>query len=257
MIRNKFETQYRKILEQCIKNGVYRNDRTNVGSYSLFDQNIKIDISKYYPIVTGRKISQRIFETEFEWFMNGETDIKRFQERNIHIWDAWADGYGYLGPVYGYQMVNFNGQGVNQLEAVIHSVKHNKDSRRHIISLWNPAQLNEMALPPCYHNFQFFVENGKLNLAVTQRSGDLFLGIPYDVCLFSKLLLHVAFKCDLSPHILSVRITDAHIYKNQLVAINDYLNQPIHDLPTYSYTDKDLVLNNYKYSKVITAPIAI
>jgi thymidylate synthase len=257
MTRNKYEIQYQKILTECLSKGLYRDDRTGVGSYSLFDQQIKVDISKYFPIITGRKIYQRIFETEFEWFMNGETNIKRFQERNIKIWDAWADGYGYLGPVYGYQMLNFNGQNINQLEQVIHSIKSNPNSRRHIISLWNPAQLKDMALPPCYHNFQFYVEGNKLNMAVTQRSGDLFLGVPYDICVFSKLLLHVAFKCDLEPQILSLRITDAHIYKNQLEAINDYLNQPIHTLPTYSYTDKDLVFNKYNYSKVITAPVAI
>jgi len=256
-MRNKFETQYQKILRDCIKNGVYRDDRTGIGSYSLFDQHIKVDISKYYPIVTGRKIYQRIFETEFEWFVNGETNIKRFQDRNIKIWDAWADGYGYLGPVYGYQMLNYNGQGINQLEQVIHSIKTNPDSRRHIISLWNPIQLKEMALPPCYHTFQFFVDKGKLNMSVTQRSGDLFLGIPYDICLFSRLLLYIAFKSNTVAQILSVTINDAHIYKNQLVALNDYLNQPIHDLPTYQYEDEKLILNNYQYSKVITAPVAI
>lgn len=256
-MKNKYELQYQKILKECLTKGIYRDDRTGVGSYSLFDKHIQIDVSKYYPIITGRKVSQRIFETEFEWFMNGETNIKRFQERNIHIWDAWADGYGYLGPVYGYQMLNFNGQGINQLEQVIHSIKTNPNSRRHIISLWNPAQTHEMALPPCYHNFQFYVENNKLNLSITQRSGDLFLGIPYDVALFTRLLIYIANKCGLNPHMVSLHIVDAHIYKNQLVAINDYLNQPIHDLPTYTYTNDKLELINYKYSKVITAPIAI
>ena len=238
-MKNQFELAYRKILKKCLSNGIYRDDRTGVGSYSLFDRHIEVDISKRFPIMTGRKIFQRIFETEFEWFMNGETNIKRFQERNIHIWDAWADGYGYLGPVYGYQMLNFNGQGINQLEQVIHSIKTNPNSRRHVISLWNPAQLDEMALPPCYHNFQFYVE------------------IPYDICLFSRLLLYVANKCGLNPHIVSLKIVDAHIYKNQLVAINDYLSQPLHDLPTYTYINDKLELINYISSKVITAPVAI
>lgn len=257
MSKNKYESQYQKILKECIIKGTYRDDRTGIGSYSLFDQHLKINISKQFPILTGRKIYQRIFETEFEWFINGETNIKRFQDRNIKIWDAWADGYGYLGPVYGYQMLNFNGQGINQLEKVIHSIKTNPDSRRHIISLWNPAQLSEMALPPCYHNFQFFVDNGKLNMSVTQRSGDLFLGIPYDVCLFSKLLLYIAFKTNTVAQILSLNIIDAHIYKNQLAAIKDYLAQPQHDLPLYTYHEGLLTLHNYQYSKVITAPVAI
>jgi thymidylate synthase len=257
MIKNKYENQYRKILKDCMSNGIYRNDRTKVGSYSLFDQSIKIDISKYFPMLTGRKIFKKIFDTEFDWFINGETNIKRFKDKNINIWDAWADSNGELGPTYGYQLLNYNGKGINQLENVINEIKTNADSRRHIITLWNPEQQSEMALPPCYHNFQFYVENQKLNLAVTQRSGDLFLGIPYDICVFSKLLLYVASRTSLFPQILSLRIIDAHIYKNQLVSIIDYLNQPHYSLPTYNYDGQNLIINNYNFAKVITAPIAI
>lgn len=257
MIKNKYENQYRKILKDCMTNGIYRNDRTQIGSYSLFDQVLKVDISKYFPMLTGRKIYKKIFDTEFEWFINGETNIERFKERDIHIWDAWADDNGDLGPTYGYQLINFNNSGINQLENVINEINSNPDSRRHIITLWNPQQLSEMKLPPCYHNFQFYVENSNLNLAVTQRSGDLFLGIPYDICLFARLLMYVAFKCHLNPQILSLRIIDAHIYKNQLASILDYLNQPHYPLPTYEYYGSNLIINNYNYSKVITAPVAI
>lgn len=256
-MKNNFEIKYRKILKECLKKGNFRNDRTGIGSYSIFDKNIVINISKYFPILTGRKIFLKIFETEFDWFINGETNIKRFQDLNIHIWDAWANKNGNLGPVYGFQMLNFNNNNINQLDKIIDSIKNNPDSRRHIITLWNPLQIDQMALPPCYHNFQFYVQNNKLNLAVTQRSGDLFLGIPYDICLFSKFLLYVSNKCGLKANIISLRIVDAHIYKNHIDSINEYLLQPILQLPKYEFVNNKINLFNYNYSKIITAPVAI
>jgi len=163
---SKFEKDYRKILSECLNKGIKRNDRTKIGSYSIFNKSLSINISKKFPILTGRKIYPKVFNTEFEWFINGETNIKRFQDNNIKIWDAWADANGNLGPVYGHQMINFNDSNINQLENVIDSLNNDKDSRRHIISLWNPIQTNQMALPPCYLYFQFFVNKDKLNMFV-------------------------------------------------------------------------------------------
>jgi len=253
-----FENKYKTILKNCLINGIERNDRTGIGSYSLFNQSLKINISKKFPIITGRKIYKKIFDTEFEWFINGETNIKRFQDAKVTIWDKWANENGDLGPVYGYQMINYNGSNINQLESLIHSLKNNKDSRRHIISLWNPIQLNKMALPPCYLYFQFYVDKkNKLNMFVLQRSGDLFLGIPYDVALFSKILLYVSLKTNLKANKIEIQIIDAHIYKNQIDSIKEYLLMPIFNLPKYKYIHNELQLINYMCGPKITAKVAV
>jgi thymidylate synthase len=254
---SKFENNYKKILLKCINKGIYRNDRTGVGSYSLFNESIKFNISKKFPLITGRKIFEKTFNTEFDWFINGETNIKRFKDNNVKIWDKWADENGDLGPVYGHQLRNFNSNNIDQLLNLINNIKNDKDSRRHIISLWNPNQINEMKLPPCYLYFQFFVKKEKLNMFVVQRSGDLFLGIPYDIALFSKLLLYIASKTGLLANKIELQIVDAHIYKNQLESIKEYLVQPNFKLPKYSYNLEELFIFNYKYSKIITSKVAV
>ena len=245
-------------LNNCLKNGIERNDRTGVGSYSLFNQSIKVNVSKKFPIITGRKMFPNTFNTEFDWFINGETNIQRFKDNNIKIWDAWANEVGDLGPVYGHQLRNFNSEYYDQLKMLINSLKTNPDSRRHIISLWNPLQLEEMALPPCYLYFQFYVDkNKKLNMFVVQRSGDLFLGIPYDICLFAKTLLYIASETNLKPNKLELQIIDAHIYKNQIDSIKEYLLQPIFNLPKYTYINNNLEIINYQSGKKITAAVAV
>jgi thymidylate synthase len=255
---NSFEKKYQSILNNCLKNGIERNDRTGVGSYSLFNQSIKVNVSKKFPIITGRKMFPNTFNTEFDWFINGETNIQRFKDNNIKIWDAWANEAGDLGPVYGHQLRNFNSEYYDQLKMLINSLKTNPDSRRHIISLWNPLQLEEMALPPCYLYFQFYVDkNKKLNMFVVQRSGDLFLGIPYDICLFAKTLLYIASETNLKPNKLELQIIDAHIYKNQIDSIKEYLLQPIFNLPKYTYINNNLEIINYQSGKKITAAVAV
>jgi len=252
-----YEEQYRDLLQECLIRGVTRADRTGVGSRSIFNASLKIDVSKQFPIITGRKMFQKTFDTEFEWFMNGETNIKRFKNAGVKIWDAWADDNGDLGPVYGYQMRNFNNQGIDQMKNVIKSLIMEPDSRRHIISLWNPAQIKDMRLPPCYLYFQFFVEDGKLNMFALQRSGDLFLGIPYDVALFTEVLLYVSTLTEYKPNLLEIQIIDAHIYNNQIESVNKYLQQPMFALPTYEYRLNELKLINYNHGPVITAKIAV
>lgn len=256
-MKNKYEIKYRKLLKKCLIQGIERKDRTGIGCYSVFNLSIKFKINKYFPIITGRKMFLKTFNTEFNWFINGETNIKRFKENNVKIWDNWADKNGDLGPVYGFQMLNYNGQNINQLNNVIESIKKNPDSRRHIISLWNPIQINQMALPPCYLYFQFFVKNNKLNMFVLQRSGDMFLGIPYDVALFSMILLYISKKCNLKANKIEFNIIDAHVYKNQIEAINEYLSQPIYKLPKYLFESNMINLINYRHGKTITSQIAI
>jgi thymidylate synthase len=252
-----YESQYRNILWECLSQSVHRNDRTGVGSSSIFNASLKIDVSKYFPVITGRKMFQKTFDTEFKWFINGETNIQRFRDAGVKIWDAWADENGDLGPVYGHQMRNFNDQNIDQMQMLINSLIDDPDSRRHIISLWNPAQLNQMRLPPCYLYFQFFVEGDKLNMFVVQRSGDLFLGVPYDVALFTKILIYVADKTGYKPNFLDIQIIDAHIYDNQHEAVQEYLEQGSFTPPEYIYENGALTLINYKHGPVITAKVAI
>jgi thymidylate synthase len=253
----KYESQYRELLWKCMYNGVYRKDRTNVGCLSIFNANLRIDLKEGFPLITGRKMFQKTFDTEFEWFMNGETNIQRFRDAGVKIWDAWADDNGDLGPVYGHQMRNFNNQGIDQMQTLIEQLIANPDSRRHIISLWNPAQIEDMRLPPCYLYFQFFVEQDRLNMFVVQRSGDLFLGIPYDVALFSKILLYVAEKVNLKANYIDIQIVDAHIYNNQHESIYKYLEQGTFQSPSYEYNNGILTINNYRHGPVISAPVAV
>ena len=252
-----YEEQYKDVLEQCIAFGTERHDRTGVGCYSIFNASLSINLNDGFPLLTGRKMFERTFKTEFEWFMNGETNIQRFRDAGVKIWDAWADENGDLGPVYGHQMRNFNDQNIDQMHNLLNGIMDGPDSRRHIISLWNPAQLADMKLPPCYLYFQFFVDGDNLNMFVVQRSGDLFLGIPYDVALFSKILIYVADKTGYKPSWLDVQIIDAHIYDNQHEAVQEYLEQGSFASPEYIYENGALTLINYKHGPVITAKVAI
>ena len=252
-----YEDQYKTLLWKALAQGVDRDDRTGVGCKSIFNASLRINIRKQFPLITGRKMFQKTFDTEFEWFMNGETNIQRFRDAGVKIWDAWADENGDLGPVYGHQMRNFNDQNIDQMQTLIEQLIANPDSRRHIISLWNPCQLDQMRLPPCYLYFQFFVEKDNLNMFVVQRSGDLFLGIPYDVALFSKILLYVAEKTNLKANYVDIQIVDAHIYNNQHDAIHEYFAQETFQAPSYIYENGALSLINYKHGPVITAKVAI
>ena len=252
-----YESQYKDLLKRCLTESVHRHDRTGVGCSSIFNASLTINVSKYFPVLTGRKMFEKTFNTEFEWFMNGETNIQRFRDAGVKIWDAWADDNGDLGPVYGHQMRNFNDQNIDQMQMLIERLIKDPDSRRHIISLWNPAQLDQMRLPPCYLYFQFFVDQGKLNMFVVQRSGDMFLGIPYDVALFTKILLYVAEKTGLKANTLDIQVVDAHVYHNQFDAIHKYMQQETFQLPEYIYKNGDLFLTNYVHGPVITAKVAI
>lgn len=253
------EERYKTILERIKMHGSYRDDRTGVGCMSTFNEHLSWNMADgFFPMITGRKMFEKSFRTEFEWFINGETNTKRFREAGVKIWDSWADENGDLGPVYGHQLRNFNSQSIDQLKAVISSVRDDKDSRRHVISLWNPAQTDEMALPPCYLYFQFFVNQyNQVNMFVVQRSGDMFLGIPYDIALFSQILLYVAEQAGRLPGKIDLQIVDAHIYLNQFDAVNRYLREETYMPPMYSYKDSELKIGEYLHGPVISAPVAV
>ena len=253
-----YEHQYKELLNKVLREGIHRDDRTGVGCTSAFNLSMRLDVSEYFPILTGRKMFPNIFNTEFNWLMSGQTNIKMLTDAGVTIWNKWADENGDLGPVYGHQLRNFNSQGYDQLTDLIVNLRNEPDSRRHVISLWNPAQLEEMALPPCYLYFQFFVEGDKLNMFAVQRSGDMFLGVPYDVALFTAILNHIAFMSDLKPAILDINIIDAHIYDNQLEAVNEYLKSSTnYTKSTYIFEENKIKLDNYKHGPVISAPVAI
>jgi len=265
-----YENNYRSLLAQIVNNGNYRQDRTGVGTKSLFNLslNIIIDAGKElgsdiirgenFPILTGKHMSQKIFDTEFEWFMNGETNIQRFKDNDVHIWDNWATPEGDLGPVYGYQLRNFNGQNIDQLKDLIDGINNNRHSRRHVISLWNPAMTKDMALPPCYLYFQFYINQGTINMFVVQRSGDMFLGVPYDVCLFTKILLYIASETNTVPKNINISIIDAHVYLNHLDAVKEYMeNTDYKDGCKFSYQSGRLILKDYKPGPKIKAPVAV
>jgi thymidylate synthase len=253
-----YEKQYRNILNNITTYGKYKKDRTGVGCHSLFNQSINISVEKYFPILTGRKMFCKIFNTEFKWFISGETNIEMFKENNIKIWNEWANENGDLGPVYGFQLRNYNGKGLDQLKAIINSLKQEPESRRHIITLWNPLQTHLMALPPCYLYFQFFVDGNKLNMFVVQRSGDMFLGVPYDMALFTTVLNYICYKTNYTPGKLNVNIIDAHIYVNHKNAVDMYRLEKTFILPEYKFNiEEGVELTNYQCGKNITAPVAV
>ena len=254
---NNYEIKYKKLLRKCLESGEKKLTRTGIDCISIFNKKISININKSFPMLTARKMFEKTFKTEFEWFINGETNIERFKSNNIKIWDAWADKNGDLGPVYGYQLKNFNGENIDQLNKVIESIKLNPLSRRHIISLWNPAQTDLMALPPCYSYFQFYVKKNKLNLTIMQRSGDLVAGVPYDIALFSMLLLYVSEKTNLKPKNICLNIVDAHIYTNQISPAKIYLKRPYYKLPIYEFKNGKIEIKNYVSGESIKIPIAI
>lgn len=223
---NLFEKQYKLALQRILNYGVLRANRTDTSAFSLFDVKFVVDVSTFYPIITSKLIDLKIVNAEFEWLISGHTNIELFKKRGIKIWDAWADEDGELGPVYGYQLVNFNGAQCNQLDNVISSLREDPLGRRHILTLWNPLQLKEMRLPPCYLYFQFYVDHTKkLNVFVVQRSGDMFAGVPYDICVFTNLLGYIAQATGLTPGVISHNIVDAHIYSNHLDGVKEYLNR--------------------------------
>jgi thymidylate synthase len=259
IVKSSLEKRYQQHLNNILDYGDRRKDRTGVGSRSLF--NLKLNwnlISNNFPLITGRQMYPKVFKTEFDWFINGETNIKRFQDAGVSIWDSWADENGDLGPVYGHQMRNFNSQGIDQLKNVIESLKTDRDSRRHIISLWNPAEQSKMALPPCYLYFQFYVDTfDNLNMFVVQRSGDMFLGIPYDMALFSQILLYTAEQTNLTAAAVNLNIVDAHIYNNQLDAVKEYLKQDTFPPASFTYEGGNLEITNYQHGPRITCPVAV
>ena len=256
--------QYLDLCKTILEKGTKKDDRTGTGTISYFGYQMRFDLSKGFPLLTTKKVFLRGIIHELLWFISGDTNIKYLVDNDVHIWDDWAyekfkksqlyegetieefakliknapkdsdfvKGYGELGPVYGRQWRNFNEQGIDQLSNLIEQIKTNPNSRRLIISAWNPCEVDQMALPPCHSFMQFYVNEGKLSCQLYQRSGDVFLGIPFNIASYSLFIMMIAQVCGLQPGEFVHTIGDAHIYLNHLDQINLQLTREPRELPT-------------------------
>ncbi len=250
--------------------GVYKNDRTGTGTYSLFGHQMRFDLAAGFPLVTTKKVSLNLIIHELLWFLQGSTNIKYLQDHNVHIWDEWADDHGELGPVYGAQWRSWPGQDgatIDQISRVVANIRSNPDSRRLIVSAWNVAEVDNMALPPCHTMFQFYVAQGRLSCQLYQRSADIFLGVPFNIASYALLTLMMAQVCDLEPGDFVHTMGDAHLYSNHLEQTDEQLGRVPLPLPTmalnpevkdiFGFSIDDFTLSDYRCHKTIKAPIAV
>ena len=262
--------QYLDLLRHVKENGLPKEDRTGTGTLSAFGYQMHFDLQDGFPLVTTKKTYFKGLAIEMLWFLKGATNTKYLTDNNVHIWDAWADEEGNLGPVYGKQWINWNsngGPGINQIQKVIDSIKNNPDSRRHIVNAWNVSDLENMALPPCHMFYQFWVGNGKLSCQLYVRSNDLFLGAPFNIAEYALLTHMIAQQCDLDVGELVYTIGDAHVYLNHLDQIDEQLSRSTFPIPTlrilrrpdsiFDYEYEDFELVNYQFHPSIKAPVAV
>jgi thymidylate synthase len=252
------EWQYLNLLRDILDNGVRRDDRTGTGTLGVFGRQIRFDLAKGFPVLTTKKLHLRSIIIELLWFLRGETNIGWLKENGVRIWDEWADAEGELGPVYGKQWRSWtapDGRLIDQIEKLVHGLKTNPNGRRHIVSAWNPADVDDMALPPCHCLFQFFVADGKLSCQLYQRSADIFLGVPFNIASYALLTLMVAQVVGLEPGEFVHTFGDAHLYLNHLEQAELQLTREPLPLPTMSLAPKadlfayelsDFTLNDYQ-----------
>lgn len=244
-----FENRYKNVLKRCLLANNLTDNRTGEPTYYSFAERIRIDLNKGFPILTGKKIFFDKAYHEFVWFINGDTNIEYLKANGINWWNEYADERGNLGPVYGKQLKNFGC--INQLDYVIGEIKNR--TRRAVVSLWNPPELPDMALPPCFFSFVFSQFDGKLNMDMTLRSSDLFLGLPYDIVMAALFLTYIAQRTDLDPNLININMVDAHIYKSHKPAVEEYLARPTYKLPTLKTGSGAPVLENYSHLGLIKA----
>jgi thymidylate synthase len=261
---------YHRLLRLVLDQGRFKPDRTGTGTYSLFGAQARFDLREKFPLLTTKKLHTRSIIHELLWFLRGETNVKYLQENKVTIWDEWADANGDLGRVYGAQWCDWrtaDGRSLNQIEAVIAQIKGNPDSRRHIVTAWNPGEIETMALPPCHALFQFFVQEGELSCQLYQRSADLFLGVPFNIASYSMLTMMVAQVCGLRAGDFVHTFGDLHIYANHLEQVHEQLSREPRELPVlrlnpavqaigeFRYEDFELI--GYDPHPAIKAPIAV
>jgi len=263
------EWQYLNLLRDILDNGVRRDDRTGTGTLGVFGRQMRFDLSKGFPLLTTKKLHTRSIFIELLWFLRGETNIAWLKDNGVSIWDEWADANGDLGPVYGKQWRSWaapNGASIDQIQKLVHGLKTNPNSRRHIVSAWNPADVDDMALPPCHCLFQFFVADGKLSCQLYQRSADVFLGVPFNIASYALLTQMLARVVGLEPGDFVHTFGDAHLYLNHLEQAELQLSRAPLPLPTLTVADKDdlfgfelsdFVVNDYQSWPHIKATVAV
>lgn len=262
--------EYHDLLKRVLKEGTKKEDRTGTGTLSVFGHQMRFDLQAGFPVVTTKKLHLKSIIHELLWFLAGDTNIKYLKDNGVRIWDEWADENGDLGPVYGYQWRSWptpNGGSIDQISKVIEQIKNNPDSRRHIVSAWNPALVDDMALPPCHSLFQFYVANGKLSCQLYQRSADIFLGVPFNIASYALLTMMVAQVCGLKPGEFVHTFGDAHIYLNHMEQVETQLSRDPKPLPEmhlnphvtniFDFKYEDFELVGYEAHPTIKAPIAV
>jgi thymidylate synthase len=263
------ERQYLDLLADILANGVERGDRTGVGTRGVFGRQMRFDLARGFPLLTTKRVHFRSILIELLWFLRGETNVRWLQERGVTIWDEWAAENGELGPVYGKQWRSWtapDGRVIDQIGAMQAQLRTNPESRRHVVSAWNPADLGDMALPPCHCLFQFFVAEGKLSCQLYQRSGDVFIGVPFNIASYALLTLMMAEAVGLQPGEFVHTLGDAHLYLNHLEQAELQLKREPMPLPTlrlsprsdiFAFEEGDVILEGYQAHKAIRAPLAV
>jgi thymidylate synthase len=262
--------QYHDLMRHILANGTEKTDRTGTGTISVFGYQMRFNLADGFPLLTTKKVHMKSIVHELLWFIAGDTNIKYLTDNGVKIWDEWADENGDLGPVYGKQWRSWaapNGKSIDQLADVINMIKNNPDSRRIIVSAWNPADVPNMALPPCHAFFQFYVSDSKLSCQLYQRSADVFLGVPFNIASYALLTMMVAQVCDLEYGDFIWTGGDTHLYSNHLEQVDLQLSRELRELPTlkinkavndiFSFKYEDFELLNYNPHPGIKAPVAV
>ena len=270
IINNTHMQQYLDLLNLVLENGAKREDRTGTGTLSVFGHQMRFDLSDGFPVLTTKKLHLKSIIHELLWFLSGDTNIRYLKENGVSIWDDWADENGDLGPVYGRQWRSWETPGgahIDQIKALVAQLKNNPDSRRHIVTAWNPADVDDMALPPCHLLFQFYVAKGRLSCQLYQRSADIFLGVPFNIASYSLLTMMVAQVCDLQPGEFVWTGGDCHIYSNHFEQARAQLARAPRPRPRmrlnperrdlFAFTYEDFVLEGYDPHPHIPAPVAV
>ncbi len=244
------ERQYLDLMTKILKEGDDREDRTGVGTRALFGHQMRFDLSQSFPLLTTKKVHLKSIIHELLWFLAGDTNIKYLKENKVRIWDEWADENGELGPVYGAQWRSWKtpeGKSIDQISNVVEQIKSNPTSRRHLVVAFNPGEIENMALPPCYAFFQFFVSQGKLSCQLYQRSADMFLGVPFNIASYSLLTLMIAQVCDLTPGEFVHTFGDVHIYHNHFDQVKTQLEREPRPFPKMIINKEVKSLFDFKY----------
>jgi thymidylate synthase len=263
------ERQYLDLVAEVVSAGARRGDRTGTGTLSLFGRQLRFDLAQGFPLLTTKKVHFKSIVLELIWFLRGETNVRWLQERGCSIWDEWADDEGELGPVYGKQWRSWaapDGRVIDQIAAVAASLRANPDSRRHMVSAWNPADVEAMALPPCHCLFQFYVAGGRLSCQLYQRSADVFLGLPFNIASYALLTHLMAREAGLAVGELIITLGDAHLYLNHLDQARRQLEREPYPFPSlrlspgvrlFAIEETDVIVEGYRAHPAIRAPIAV